>query len=61
MGSRRHARQANGGSAVFFPTLAYSTFDWLELSLGVQLFAGPHLSQYGSQEHLVYLQAEWFF
>ncbi len=48
---------AYGGGA----GLRYSPLDSLELSLGVQLFAGPKLSQYGSSEPLVFLLADWFF
>ncbi|MCH2171720.1 hypothetical protein MK489_13135 [Myxococcota bacterium] len=50
----------DGGSAVFFPLLAYTPLGSLELTFGVQLFAGPRLSQYGSQDELVYLRAQWF-
>jgi len=50
-----------GGSAVFFPTLRYSPLDSIELTLGVQLFAGPKRSQYGSSEHLAFLLIDWFF
>ncbi len=51
----------NGGSAAFFPNLKYSPIDSVELTLGVQLFAGPRQSQYGSSEALVQLLADWFF
>jgi hypothetical protein len=51
----------NGGSVVFAPILAFSPIGSVELTLGAQLFAGPRLSQYGSQEHLGYFMAEWFF
>jgi hypothetical protein len=49
-----------GGSAAFFPNLRYSPLDSLELSLGVQFFAGPKLSQYGSSGPRVYLLADFF-
>jgi hypothetical protein len=49
------------GSAAFFPNLRYSPLDSIELTLGVQLFAGPDRSQYGSSEELVYLLVDWFF
>ena len=49
------------GSAAFFPNLSYSPLDSIELTMGVQLFAGPDRSQYGSSEPLVYLLADWFF
>jgi hypothetical protein len=48
-------------SAAFFPNLAYSPLDSLELTLGVQLFAGQKRSQYGSSEPLVYLLTDWYF
>lgn len=51
----------SAGSAAFFPSVRYSPLDSIELTLGVQLFAGPKHSQYGSSETLVYLLADWFF
>jgi hypothetical protein len=51
----------SGGSAAFFPNLRYSPLDSIELALGVQLFAGPKYSQYGSSEPLVYLLFDFFF
>jgi hypothetical protein len=51
----------SGGSAAFFPNLGYSPLDSIELTFGVQLFAGPKRSQYGSSEPLVYLLVDWFF
>jgi len=51
----------NRGSATFFPNLAYSPLDSLEISLGVQLFTGPRRSQYGASEPLVFLLTDWFF
>ncbi len=50
----------NGASAAFFPVLRYSPLDWLELTLGAQLFTGPHLSQFGDAEPLGFLLAEIF-
>jgi len=50
-----------GRSASFFPSLQYSPTGWLELTLGVQAFAGPHLSQFGSSETLGFLLADVFF
>ena len=50
-----------GQSAAFFPTFRYSPFDFAEITLGAQLFVGPHLSEYGSAQHQVYLLAEIFF
>jgi len=51
----------NGTSASFFPTIRYDALAWLELTLGVQLFAGPRLSEFGDLEPLGYLFAEVFF
>ncbi len=51
----------DGESASFFPTLRYDAFDWLEITLGAQLFVGPRRSQYGDAETLGYLLAEVFF
>ena len=50
-----------GSSASFFPSVVYSPFAWLELTLGVQAFTGPHLSQFGGAEPLGFLLAEAFF
>jgi hypothetical protein len=50
-----------GGSAVFFPTLRWSPFASVELSLGGQVTTGPRLSQYGDLDPLVYVMAEWFY
>ncbi|MCP4037152.1 MAG: hypothetical protein GY733_09470 [bacterium] len=51
----------SGGSAAFFPNLVYSPLDALEITLGVQLFAGPRRSQYGGSEPLVFALTDWFF
>lgn len=51
----------DGGSAAFFPNVRYSPLDSVELTLGVQLFAGPRRSQYGASEPLVQLLVDWFF
>jgi hypothetical protein len=51
----------SGTSASFFPIVRYNALDWLELTLGVQLFAGPRLSEFGDLEPLGYLLAEFFF
>ena len=40
----------NGESAAFFPSVKYTPLDALEVTIGVQTFAGPRRSQYGSQE-----------
>ncbi len=50
-----------GDSASFFPSLAYSPFGWLELTLGVQAFTGPAHSEFGGAETLGFLLAEAFF
>lgn len=49
------------GSAAFFPNFKYSPLDSVELTFGIQLFAGPKRSQYGSSEPLVQLLVDWFF
>jgi len=51
----------NGSSAVVAPVVTYSPLGSVELTLGAQFFAGPRLSQYGPQDHLAYVMAEWFF
>ncbi len=51
----------DGGSAAFFPNLAWSPLDWMEVATGVQLFAGPKRSQFGAQKPLVYGQVDLFF
>jgi hypothetical protein len=51
----------NGTSASFFPTIRYDALAWLDLTLGVQFFAGPRLSEFGDLEPLGYLFAEVFF
>jgi hypothetical protein len=51
----------DGSSAAFFPAFHYSPLDWLELSLGAQLFTGPKRSQFGDLEPLGFLLVEAFF
>ena len=51
----------DGGSAAFFPSVRYSPLDSIELTLGVQLFAGPRRSQYGASEPVVHFLTDWFF
>jgi hypothetical protein len=51
----------NGESAAFFPSLKYSPLAALEVTVGVQAFVGPRLSQYGSSETFVYVLADLFF
>lgn len=51
----------DGASVAFFPSVRYSPLDSVELTLGVQLFAGPKRSQYGASEPLLHLLADWFF
>jgi hypothetical protein len=48
-------------SASFFPSLRYSPTGWLELTVGVQLFAGPRRSEFGDRDPLGFLLAEVFF
>jgi len=51
----------NGESAAFFPSVKYTPFDALEVTLGLQTFAGPRLSQFGDQQTFVYVLADVFF
>lgn len=51
----------DGESAAFFPSLKYSPGGSLELTVGVQAFAGPRRSEYGRGETFVYLLADFFF
>ena len=51
----------DGGSASFFPRLSYSPFGSLEMTLGVQVFTGKHLSEYGGLRPVGFLLAEAFF
>ena len=51
----------NGESAAFFPSLKYSPLAALEVTVGVQAFVGPRLSQYGASETFVYVLADLFF
>ncbi|MFP6624251.1 MAG: hypothetical protein VCC20_12295 [Myxococcota bacterium] len=50
-----------GESAAFFPSLKYSPLAALELTLGVQTFVGPRLSQFGDAATFVYVLADVFF
>jgi hypothetical protein len=50
----------DGSSAAFFPAFRYSPLDWLELTLGAQLYVGPHRSQFGALEPLGFVLAEVF-
>jgi hypothetical protein len=50
-----------GTSASFIPSVRYTPLDWLELSLGAQLFVGPAQSEFGNADSLVFLIAEAFF
>ena len=50
-----------GQSASFFPSLVYSPYGWLELTLGVQTFAGGDESEFGTAETTGFLIAEAFF
>jgi len=51
----------DGNSAAFFPSLLFTGWNSVELTLGAQLFAGKRRSQYGQQEPVVFLIAQWFF
>ncbi|MBW2230817.1 MAG: hypothetical protein JRH17_10535 [Deltaproteobacteria bacterium] len=51
----------DGPSVVFYPALRWSPLDWLELTVGVQGTAGPHLSEYGSLPTTAFLLADFFF
>jgi hypothetical protein len=51
----------NGGSAAFVPTLRVTAWNDVELTLGVQLFAGPRRSQYGPQQAVAFALLEVFF
>ncbi len=50
-----------GSSVAFFPSLAYTGWNAVELTAGVQLFAGPRRSDYGDREPLLFVLAEVFF
>jgi hypothetical protein len=51
----------NGESAAYAPSLAYTGLDSVELTLGVQLFSGPRLSEYGDLDAVGFLYVEVFF
>lgn len=51
----------NGESAAFAPSLKYSPLGSLEVTVGVQTFAGSRRSQYGDAQTFVYLLADFFF
>ncbi len=51
----------NGRSAAVVPGLRFSPGGHLEISIGVQLFTGRRLSQFGSGHTLAFATAEWFF
>ncbi len=51
----------NGESVVVAPIVTWSPLGSVEITFGAQLFAGPRLSQFGSQEHLGYVMVEWFY
>ena len=51
----------DGDSVSFFPSFRYNATDWLELTIGAQVFTGPRLSQYGDAEQLGFVLAEFFF
>ncbi len=51
----------NGSSAAFAPVVSYTGWNALELRVGVQGFAGPRRSQFGSQPVIGFGVVEWFF
>ena len=48
-------------SRYFSPTLTYSLRTNLDLTMGVQLFAGNNGSEYGQFNDVHYMQLQWFF
>ena len=48
-------------SRYFSPTLTYSVKTNLDLTVGVQLFAGSDVSEYGQFSDVYYTQLQWFF
>ncbi len=50
-----------GESAAVVPVLTYTGWNSVELTVGLQLFAGADRSQFGAQEALGYALVEWFF
>ncbi|MAE94822.1 MAG: hypothetical protein CL910_09195 [Deltaproteobacteria bacterium] len=51
----------NGESVAFFPSVAFTGLNSAEITIGAQIFAGGRRSQFGEQEPMVYLLAEYFF
>jgi hypothetical protein len=51
----------NGQSAVLAPSVSFTGLNAFEITLGVQVFAGRRLSQYGDRDPLLYAVAEFFF
>jgi hypothetical protein len=50
-----------GWSGVFYPSVAYSPRDWLEVTIGAQVAVGPRLSEYGDLDPLGFLILQAFF
>jgi len=50
-----------GESSAIVPSLTFTGWNAVELTIGAQLFTGGGRSQYGSQEPLGYVLVEWFF
>ena len=48
-------------SRFFAPSLIYSLKQNLDISAGMQLFAGPVASEYGQFENVYYASVQWFF
>ncbi len=50
-----------GESAAVVPSVTFSGWNAVELTVGAQLFAGGNRSQYGPQQPVGYVLVEWFF
>jgi len=51
----------DGHSAVFYPSVRYTPRGWLDITLGVQTTAGPHLSEFGPAPTTGFLLADVHF
>jgi hypothetical protein len=49
------------GSVFVYPSLVYSLITNLDLTLGMQLFAGAKGSEYGAFHNVYFAQLQWFF
>jgi hypothetical protein len=52
---------SQGWSGVFFPSVAYSPRDWLEVTIGVRVTVGPRRSEYGDLDPLGFMLVQAFF